>query len=248
MAVPGHAQTLRAYITAAENALAEKDYFTALTHLETAVGVDSSRMDLQYKLAEAARMYQSYSNAEIYYSNVLQSEESEEYPEAAYWLAKMQQLQGEYDDAIANYRIYLTEQADANPDLMANAQRGLESSEWAKENVQNINDSTTVERLGDNINTLFSEFGATPRDSNIYFTRLADERLSRDKKGRPILPALLYSEVLLSENGSTGEPLDSTFNAEGLLHTAHTAFSHDASRVYYTLSEYLNKRYVRCDL
>lgn len=240
-------QTLRQYITAAENALAQKDYFTAYTHFETAVGVDSNRMDLQYKLAETARLYQSYSFAETYYGNVLRSKDSESYPEAAYWLAKMQQMQGKYDDAITNYQIFVSEQADASPELIAAANRGIKASEWAKVNVQNVNDSTTVERLGANVNTLFSEFGGIQKDSNFYFTRLAFERHSLDKKGRPVYPALLYSQVLLSENHADGQPLDSTFNDE-LLHTAHTAFSHDNSRVYYTLCEYQNRSDVRCDL
>ncbi len=241
-------QTLRAYITAAENAFAEKDYFTAYTHFETAVGVDSNRMDLQYKLAETARLYQSYANAEIFYGNVLRSEDSDTYPESAFWLGKMQQLQGKYDPAIASYRIFVTEQPDANPALIAIAERELEAIEWAKENVQKINDSTSVERMGDHINTLFSEFGAIQREKDIYFTRLATERHSRDKKGRPVLPALMYSEVFLADEGNIAEPLDSTFNDEGLKHTAHTAFSHDGSRVYYTLCEYLNKSDIRCDL
>jgi len=128
-------QTLRGYITAAENALAEKDYFSAYTFLETAVGVDSGRMDLQYKLADAARLYQAYSNSEILYGNVLKSEDSEAYPEAAYWLANMQQWQGNYDAALANYRIYVTEHPDGDPALLASANREIEACTWAKENM-----------------------------------------------------------------------------------------------------------------
>ncbi len=245
--LPVRGQTLKAYITAAENALAEKDYFTAYTYFETAVNVDSNRMDLQYKLADVARLYQAYSNSEKLYSNVLHSKDKDDYPNAAYWLGKVQQYQGKYDSAVANYNMFLNETAQRDSANIVDAKLQVESCAWAKENVQKINDSTTVERMGDNINTLFSEFGAIQKDSDMYFTRLAFERPQMDKKDRPIYPALLFSEVLLSENDSMAAPLDTTFNDPGK-HTAHTAFNLDGSRVYYTLCEYLNKSDIRCDL
>src|SRR5690554_2600651 len=128
---PVSGQTLKAYITAAENAMAEEDYFTAYTHFETAVNVDSSRMDLQYKLAEAARHYYAYSNAEKLYQNVMLSEDGSEYSLAAYWLAKMQQVQGKYDQALTNYCIFVSEQPEADSMLLADAQFQIASSEWA---------------------------------------------------------------------------------------------------------------------
>jgi len=240
-------QTLKAYITAAENALAEKDFFTAFTHFETAVGVDSSRFDLQYKLADVARQYQAYSTAQELYSNVLESEDSGLYPDAAYWLGKMQQTQGDYDGALKNFRIFVSEQPDADSALIADANLQIESAEWAKENVLILDDSTTVERLGEQINTLFCEFGAVKKDSNIYFTRLAFERQQLDSKGRPVPPALLFSQEMQSKGSGAVDVMDSTLN-DPVRHTGNIAFNNEQSRIYYTLCEYTNKSDIRCDL
>jgi hypothetical protein len=246
--MPMYGQTLKAYITAAENAYAEKDLFTAFTHFETAVGVDSSRYDLQYKLADVAREYHSYSVSEELYQNVLDSEDSNEYPTAAYWLARMQQIQGDYDNALTNYQIFVSEQPDADSALIDDANLQIEAVQWAKENYLILDDSTTVERLGEQINTLYCEFGATRKDSSIYFTRLAFERQRYDQKNRPILPALLFSQEMVAQDSSGGvELMDSTFN-DPVKHTGNIAFNHDQTRVYFTLCEYLNKSDIRCDL
>jgi hypothetical protein len=179
--------------------------------------------------------------------NVMHGADSAMYPEAAYWLGKVQQFQGKYDPALMSYQAFL-EIPDADSALVADAKHAIVSCEWAKEHINEVDDSITVERMGDVVNTLFSEFGAVQRDSTMYFTRLAYERHKMDTKDKPIFPALLYSQVLVSEQDSSAHPLDSTFNEQGAMHTAHTAFSLDGSRVYYTLCEYLNKSDVRCDL
>ena len=239
-------QTLRAYITAAENAMAEKDYYTAYTHFGTAVDIDSSRMDLVFKLGEAAREFHSYTEAERMYRTVLDSDQSADYPLAAFWLGQTQQIQGKYDSAIASYQIYLGEHAGDDSLYTAEANRMIESCQWAKDNLRTTNDTTTVKRLGDTVNTLYSEFGAVRTDEMLYFTRLGYARKNK-VKNREVPPAILYSKVLGAEGDGTSVPLDSILN-DSTLHTAHTTFSHDGTRVYYTLCAYLNRSDIRCDL
>ncbi|MDX1409663.1 MAG: tetratricopeptide repeat protein, partial [Saprospiraceae bacterium] len=132
-------QTLRAYITAAENAMAEKDFYTAFTHFGTAVDIDSNRVDLIYKLGEAAWQFHSYAEAERMYSKVLESEVNTEYPQAAFWLGQAQQIQGKYDSAIASYQIYLGEHAGDDSLYTAEANRMIESCRWAKDNLRTTN-------------------------------------------------------------------------------------------------------------
>lgn len=242
-------QTLRQYITAAHNALAEEDFYTAYTHLETAINVDSTQYDLRYLLGETARKYHAYSEAEREYAVVLNNTESDEFPAAAFHLGEMQMIQGKYDSAIASFQIYLSDHSGEDSTLTTEANRLIESAQWAKDHLGTAEDSTKAQKLGDTINTLYSEFGALKTDELIYFTRLGYERMKMDEKGkREVPPALLYAKVLKSSADTTaGQELDETLN-DSTLHTAHITFNHEGTRLYYTLCEYLNKSDVRCDL
>lgn len=246
MSATVQAQTLKAYLIAAENSLAEKDYYSAYGYFSTAVGIDSSNTDSRFKLAEAARMYHAYGQAERMYSSVVEDKNAEQYPQAAYWLGYVQHIQGKYDTAIASYQIFLSEFADEQPEMAAEAERLIASCQWAVENFGKVDDSTSVAKLDSGVNTEYSEIAAIENEELLYFSRLGFERYNT-VKNREVPPAQLYSKVLSIDTSGVPAPLDSTLN-DPLLHTAHTTFSHDGNRVYYTICEYLNKSDIRCDL
>ena len=240
-------QTLKAYLTAAENSLAEKDYYSAYHYFGTAVEIDSNNVDSRYKMAEAARMYHAYGMAERMYGSVVDDRKAEDYPDAAFWLGYVQHVQGRYDTAIASYQIFLSEFAEDTSALAMEAQRLIESCQWATENFGEIGDSVSVTKLDSGVNTQYSEVAALENDELLYFSRLGFERYDKVKK-RDVPPARLYSKVLsVDTTGGIPVPLDTTLN-DSLLHTAHITFNHDKNRVYYTLCEYLNKSDIRCDI
>ena len=241
-----HGQTLKAYITAAEESLAEKDYYSAFIYYGITVEIDSNRADLRYKMAEAARMYHAYGMAERMYQSVVDDKGGASYPDAAFWLGQMQHIQGRYDTAISSYQIFLGEHADEDT-IMANRVIDLiDDCQWAIDNTMPPSDSIKVEKLDSAVNTNFSEVAALKRDEIIYFTRLGFERMDMEKK-HEVPPTYLYSRVLQQETDSLPVPMDSTLN-DSLMHTAHTTFTHEEDRVYYTICEYLNKYDIRCDI
>ena len=240
-------QTLKAYVEAAENAMAEKDYNSAFVYYGIAVEIDSGRTDLRYHLADAAREYRAYRISEDMFKSVMIDDTNGDFPSAAFWLADVQYIQGEYDSAIASYQIYLGEHADEDSVLTIEANRMILSCQWAKDNQTDPDDEITIEKLDSGVNTNFSEVGALKGDEILYFTRLGYARRDVVKK-REVPPSQLYSKVLSAEIDSIPPmPLDSTLN-DSQDHTAHTTFNHDGSRIYYTVCQYLNRSDIQCDI
>ena len=237
-------QTLKAYIEAAEASMLEKDYYSAFVYYGITVEIDSGRTDLRYHMAEAARMYHAYGMAEQMYQTVV--DDADGYEDAAFWLGQVQHIQGKYDTAIASYQIYLSETEDESAGMRQSAERMIEYCQWALDNTVDKNDSIKVAKLDSAVNTNFSEVGALKRDEMLYFSRLGFARMDMEKK-REVPPTYLYSKVLGAEPDSLPVPLDSTLN-DSLRHTAHTTFTHDEKRVFYTICDYLNKYDIECDI
>jgi outer membrane protein OmpA-like peptidoglycan-associated protein len=239
-------QTLNAYIEAAENAMAEKDFNSAYVFYGIAVDIDSARVDLRFHLADAAREWRAYSVSEEMYRSVMNDDTEGNFAETAFWLAQVQHVQGDYDSAIASYQIYLGEHADEDSLLTREANRLIASCQWAKDNQSDPDDEITIDKLDSTVNTSFSEVGALKADEILYFTRLGYARKDVVKK-RKVPPSYLYSKVLSAPKDSIPMPLDSILN-DSLDHTAHTTFNHDGSRVYYTVCQYLNRSDIQCDI
>lgn len=239
-----NAQTLNAYIKAAEKAMEDRDAFSAFSYFEIANDItDGERIDLKAKFADAAREYNAYAIADSLYRQVLAHEENNDYPLTSFHLASVQQVLGKYDSAVANYQIYLTEHQDEDPYYTALAQKEIESCRWALDNVRVSDDSTTIERLGAEVNTPYSEFAALQFGDTLFYTSLS--HLKEEDPDAP--PKLPYSKVFSSDDGAQGLPLDHQLN-DSIFHTGHLTFDREGKRAYYTLCTYEGFGQIRCDL
>lgn len=244
-----HAQTLRAYEEAAEEALASKDYYSAITRLETVLEVDPDRFDLKYKLAKAAYEYGAYELADSLLNELSVAGDVTKYPDIPYHQGVLKQTLGEYQKAINYFQIYLSENEGVGDSTkLAQAEKRIASSQWALEQFQIADDSTTVERMDESVNTVYSEFGARKTMEKFYFTSLRFEKETEEKPKEPEIPGKLYSRVLeMLDTVEQAVPMDEQLN-DVSRHTAHITFNRDSTRVYYTLCEYINMHDVRCGL
>jgi tetratricopeptide (TPR) repeat protein len=104
-----YGQSLKSFLTAAEQAFEKRDFGAALNYYLTANEFDENRTDLLYKSAESARLYNALNVAEEKYQNVYDKESQSEFPLASFWLADIKQRLGKYDDAKRLYEVYLSE-------------------------------------------------------------------------------------------------------------------------------------------
>ena len=236
-----YAQTMKAFIAAADNSFMQKDYYSALIYYLDALEFDSTRTDLQYRTAEAARLFNAYTLAEEKYQIVVDDDSDAEFPLSSFWLANMKQKTGQYEEAKRYYELYLSENRGDEAYYTDRADMEVEACDWAIDQIQNPDESVTIDHLGDGINTGYSEFGALSREGDLYFS---SKRYT--EKGKIHVPDRVISKILKSEDEVTAEVVDQVNKDD--LHTAHTTFSKDGLKMYYTVCKYIYASEIRCDI
>jgi len=235
-------QTLKAFITAADNAFVTKDYYSALVYYSNALEFDEENIDLQYQAAEASRLFNAYTPAEEKYQYVMDNDFDGKYPLSAFWLADIKQKKGKYEEAKTLFELYLSE-SEENKYFFEKAEKEIKACEWSNDIISNPDTSMTIVHLGDGINSPYSEFGALAiNDEELLFSSL---RYTKQDDIHD--PLRTISKILISEDKTTGEMLDSDIN-KGETHIAHNTFSKDGTRIYYTECQYINSTEIRCDL
>lgn len=234
------AQTASAFEEAGDAAFSRKDYNAALQYFGEAYEKNSKDIALVWKLAETARQYNSYTLAEKYYQKVQNSSEKSAYPMTQYWIALMKKYKGDYKGAKELFESAL-ENKKISDDYIKLAKKEIKSCDWAI-GVINTPKDVTVEHLGKNVNTPYSEFGAVKHNDTLFFSSLRFEN-KEDKNN----PPRLISKILASADTSTSKALRK-FNAENM-HTASLAFSAKTNRVIFCHCQYEgNADAIRCDL
>jgi tetratricopeptide (TPR) repeat protein len=239
--VSGIGQTRKQFLKAAQTAYDQQNYYAALKYYEEALTFDSAQVDVWYQYGEAARQFNAYTLAEKSYQYVLDQNATATFPLAKYRLAGVKKNLGKYADALSLYQQVLADTAVTDTKIKEIAQKEIESCEWAVEVVSNPDDNIEIVRLGDEVNTPYSEFGAEKIGKNLFYTSFSF--VKEDDRNDP---PRHFNKILLSDNGKAGEFWDDINSAER--HTAHVAFSKDGSRVYFTYCDYVSEARVQCEL
>lgn len=241
------AQTLKAFLKAADEAVISKDYHNALYYYGEATKFDTSDLSVKYNYGENAMQFNAFSIAEKQFSDIVQYDDSNAYPLATYHLAKVQQSIGKYEEAKRNYELYISENAGDNPTISAKAEKEIEAINWAIENQENPVQGVEVSHLDNGVNTPYSDFGAIERDEELYYSSLRFTQDDDSNQNR------LYSKIITDkesdgfseENRSRSRGGD---ESQSFLHEAHTTFSRDGSQMYYTVCNYENNYDIVCDI
>ena len=211
----------------------EGDYFSAANAYARILNEASNApLDISYKYAESLRLYNSYPEAAHWYLYVNRLDSSNLFPESAYWYAMMEKQTGNYDLSIR----YLTQYLDGKGNLkhVERAKREIQSCTQAKRIVQDTM-PVTVEHLGANINTPYSEFGAIQlADTALYFSSL--RRIVAEEEGS-ILPGVFVSKVFRSKMSiaglSTAKEYKNAVN-DPKTNNGNITFSADKTKLYFT--------------
>ncbi len=235
------AQTKKAYLKAADEAYATKDFHSALDYYGEALEFDSSDLEVMFKTAEAARQFNAYDKAEQLYETIVNQQTEDQFPLILFWLAQVEQKLGKYDEAIAHYQLFNAENGDQGYyNLRSNKE--IQACEWANSVTNTEREDVAIEKLGEDVNTPYSEFGAADNDGTLMYSSLRFERVVDKKK-----PPILFSKVLSKKSGEMAMEEDESIN-DPLKHTAHTAFNSSKSRMYYTICDYINASDIQCKI
>ena len=230
-----NAQSLRAYIKAADNAFVTHDYFTALVYYKKVLEVEPTKYNIHFKYAESARLFQAYRIAEDAYHKITLSRDSINIPLATFWLASVKKNLGKYEEAEVFFNIYLEKFKRVNPRYSKRAEKDIIDCRWASRMVRSQNSNVKVEHLKDGINSPYSEFGAIEVDSSVYFSsmKFIDKKLT------------MYSKLLKKTKDGEIEEFD--FNEEKKF-AANPSLSFDGNRLYYTLCKYDVAGNIKCEI
>ena len=235
-----HGQSLKAFLNAAEDAMSEKDYFSAGHYYKTALEFDSTDLDIRYKYAEAYRLYNAFSVAERGYQMVVDSSTHAAHPLASYYLAETQHRLGKYDKARDNYELYISESDDEF--RKAKAEKEIIAINWAQNKEANPAKGIEVDTLRNGENTRHSEFSPVKIDSQLYYS---SHRFVLEKDDEKV--SKFYSNILKSDEKSSRVLLNDSFKENGP-YIGGIAFNTDRSKIYYTVCSYVNSFDITCDI
>ena len=229
------AQTLKQFKKKAMEAFVNQNYYAALTHYSTVLEVDSTSTDVLYNHAEAARNYNAYTAAENSYEKVTSSEVSADFPLTNFWLADVKKSLGKYAEAKTFYTKYVNAGSNLNPEFVEKARAEINYLSWAENRIANADEGIDVQRMGDNINTEYSESSPYEHNGKLFYSSLVMEE--KDKEYYPYRPSAMIFES--GESGNSGI----SNRVEGLnsgRHAAHSSFNSTGDKVYYSKCNYVN--------
>ena len=238
-----YGQSRKAWITAADTAYAQQDYYAAFKYYEVALEFDSTDTDIWYRYGNAARLFNAFPYAEKAYQKVIAGSDTSHIAESTFRLAEVKQRQGKYIEAIQLYDKFLEDYSARAPQFTARAKTAKDHARWAADRVAEAA-ADSVRHLGPEINTPYSEFGATLHGDTLWYSSFRFV-FKKDKHN----PPRKFIKILRSFGNGEGEPLtvSDNFNQEGQ-HTANSVISEDGSEMFYTICEYITVGKVRCDL
>lgn len=167
----GIAQSLKQWETLGDEAMQDQDPASALVAYREAFLLDSSIFDLTVKYAEALRLTKDYKQAAYYYQKAYNKDRGKLFAEGQYFLAQMQKYNGNYSQALRNFKKYSKKvKKDKTGFAYQKCLQEIASCTWAI-NARRNSSGIEITNLGPGVNTAESEFAPFPfADSLLFYT------------------------------------------------------------------------------
>lgn len=235
-------QTKKAFLDAADKAFLTKNYYAALTYYNTALEFDEKDPAVIFKAAESARLFNAYARAAEKYSYLIDTLKDEQFSLATFWLASMYQRLGKYDEAERYYQLYASEYGEKDDWYMLKTQKELAAIQLAKKLTQEANKRVKLSRLGEDVNTIYSEVGAHSFMDTLYFSSMREKEKMRTEN-----PPREISKLFKKGKDKSAEIIPNKLNERDQL-VANSAINSTGTKLYYTVCEYINGSEIRCDI
>ncbi len=169
------AQTLKQWKSLATEAQAQENYLAASAYWYEVMQLDSTTFEHASNYALSLRGSRDYSKALYYFEKNYKKDRGRLFPLGQYYIAEMQQLTGDYKNALRNYKKFYSRNRNKSFKEVRLAELGIENCTWALKlrTSQNID---FLERLPGNVNTPDSEFApALFNDSTFFYSSLKSD-------------------------------------------------------------------------
>lgn len=234
IAQPLRAQTYDQMLEVAEEAAENGDYYNAREWFEKAY--DESRdKNLVPLIGMLSYQLRDLEKAEKSYKKLWSSRSSEgKYIDERYMYAVIQKENGKYEEAIANFKQFLTE--SDNEELKAKAKFQLDGIMELNKLEQNLD--IAVRFIGTDVNSASGESAPQEfRDGNLYYSSF-NRRSTIELGGED--DEDYHSKIYVAQKSDEGftdpEPLGEQVNRRGF-HNSNMSFSKDGRVMYFTRSQ-----------
>jgi tetratricopeptide (TPR) repeat protein len=245
---PLGAQSLKSLLKQGEEAMADKNYFSAAQVYNRVILIDSATMDFQYKYATASRLNADPEIAEHWYQKVFKKDNAKMYPETPFWLGMIYKNEAKYKDAKKMFlKFYSKNKSNKNADRKQMAVKAKLESEACDLALILMRNPLPykVEHLDSLVNSKVSEYAPFEWDSTLYFSSL---RFSNDRdRANNINFNKLYTAKQAGNGFLKAKELDTLFNKNGI-HNANTCFNRDFTKIFITRCMQQNASTFQCEI
>ncbi len=206
------------------------DTYNALAWFESVYEDDPGNTEILKRVADLQYELRDYERAESWFSRLVRRDKDRRYPKARFIHAKLLKINGNYEDAIAEFETFIEKNEDPAYEQLARSE--IEGARMAQ--TMGTNDKITIANAGDGINSASTEQAAFPYKGKLYYSSLrSDSVIVIDKLTQDNLYTKLY--VAKKVPGGTwgkGKPVKGGINKLGF-HTTSASFT-DEGIVYFT--------------
>jgi len=230
----------------AEKAYKSGDYYSAVEFYEMSFKDKKfekykSKAEHYYKYAESCRFSHNFAKAETYYKKVVESGENKsKFHTLDFWYAYTLKHNAKYQEAKDEFEKFLAQKdrTKEHEALGPMAKQEIKSCILALEIYQRPIEGVSVENVGDNINTKFSDFAPHLVDGDLYYSSLKFEAQAQRRAGAddPTEKHLYGKLMVAREGGKKKGTLLANLNQK-YQNIGNSAISPDGKRLYYTVCE-----------
>ena len=228
-----YGQTFEQCVDFADEKMLEGDYYYAIQYYKKAMAVDSNSVEVNWKMAEAQRLYKDYQKAAYYYKKVFAKENGLIYPKSIFWLATMETYNGDYEAALEHWKLAKkTFKKERKSYPYKKAQQGIKSCLWAMKAIRDTSDFM-VQPLPLPVNTPDAELAPNFWQNRLVFTSLkADSINGNEQVFSEEYSLQIYTAKQEDSIFSNVQPLKGT-KQKGM-NSANGSVSPDGKRFYFS--------------
>ncbi len=230
----------------ADKAYKSGDYYTAVENYELAFEdkkfeKHKSKSEAYYKYAESCRFSHNFTKAEVYYKKAAESGDYKNKLSAIdFWYAYTLKHNAKYQPALEEFQkfIELNKNVKEYESLIRMAKQDIKSCSLALEIYQHPIEGVSVESVGENVNTKFSDFAPHLVDGDLYYSSLKFEAQTQRRAGvDDKTEKHLYGKLMVAkEAGKKKGGLLANLNLK-YQNVGNSCLSPDGKRLYYTVCE-----------
>jgi hypothetical protein len=219
------------------------DYYGASIYYKQAMEIDSSKIDLLYKYAEALRKYNNYTKAAYYYEKVWDKDKGGRiYKDASFWLASMQKYNAAYRTASKTWKKVKSKYSRNKKgyEYQKARQEGL-SCNYANRIKNDSTENVYVSNIGEHVNTTDSEFAANKVTDKLFFSSLRANKKAGELEVHDDWYRVKQYEAELNDSSvKTSKLIAESINSPQL-HNANSSFNAAKGILFFTQCDSLNQ-------